>query len=78
MNRKGQTVEGSLEQKTEGTEEVSQVGVSLERTFQAEGTASVQSLGKSMLELFNSKQVKVMEADGGGDVVRRQGVVWVM
>lgn len=30
------------------------------------------------LDLFNSKEVKMKEGEDGGDVVRRQEVVWIM
>ena len=32
----------------------------------------------SILDSFNSKEVKVKKGEGGGDVVRRQGVVRIM
>lgn len=68
----------SFEQKTEGAEKASRVGCQWKEHSRQKEWLVQKPWERGMLDLFNSKEVKMMKGQGGREVIRRQGVVWIM
>lgn len=68
----------SFEQKTEGIEKASRVGCQWKEHLRQREWLVPKPWERGMLDLFNSKEVKVMKGQGGRDVIRSREVVWIM